>query len=272
MALGGEAELSKAELSKADLSKADLAAGVLVSTMNVVVPPPLPAAKTARRRSTSDPPNACGQMSQNPPGPTPAKAMPAKASATSPDTPGKPARRWRGPVTLASLVPDTIEPALRQRGFATAAILTEWAEIVGPRLAGWTQPLEIRWPRRPEVESANGKPLTDKAERARRATLVLACPGAFALEVQMASAGLIEAVNRRLGFGCIGSIVVQQLPRLPTPKPPRSRQLDPAAIEAVSETLTAIEAPDLRRALAELGAGIAAKAAETATVPAQKRR
>lgn len=262
MARGGQAVLSKAVLSKAVL-----AAGVLVSTMADVVPPPLPAAKTAWRRSARHPPNACGQMSQKPPGP-----VPAKASAARPDASDKPARRRRGPVTLASLVPDTIEPALRQRGFATSAILTEWAEIVGPRLAGWTQPLEIRWPRRPEVEAANGKPLTDKAEKARRATLVLACPGAFALEVQMASSGLIEAVNRRLGFGCIGTIIVQQMPRLPTPKPPRSRQLDPAAIEAVSEQLAAIEAPDLRRALAELGAGIAARAAETATVPAQKRR
>ena len=229
--------------------------------MIAVVPPALPAAKAASRRSRTDRSNSCGQMSPNNP-----------VTKDSPPGPEKAGRRRRGPVSLASLVPATIEPALRQRGFATAAILTEWAEIAGPRLAGWTQPLEIRWPRRPEIEHAAGKPLTDKAEKARRATLVVACPGAFALEVQMASAGLIEAVNRRLGFGCIGAVLVQQMPRAPAPPPKPSRQLDPAAVRAISDRLDAIESPELRQALAELGAGIAARAAGDATVPAQKRR
>ncbi|MCZ8259375.1 MAG: DciA family protein [Beijerinckiaceae bacterium] len=191
--------------------------------------------------------------------------------------PGAPRRK--GPSLLSDLVPGTIETALRQRGFATSAILTEWREIVGPRLAEWTQPLEIRWPRRAEIEPPAGPALRDKAERARRATLVVACPGAFALDVQMGSAGLIEAVNRRLGFGCIGAIVVHQMPRLPPPRAPRSRQLDPALVAKVEQGLGRIEAEDLRHALAILGAGIARKAeeeaghpAEAATVPAQKSR
>lgn len=187
--------------------------------------------------------------------------------------------RRKGPARLSDLVPATIEPALRQRGFATSAILTEWREIVGPRLAEWTQPLEIRWPRRTEIDAPAGKSVSDKAERARRATLVVACPGAFALDVQMASAGLIEAVNRRLGFGCIGTIVVHQMPKAPPPAPPRSRQLDPALVARVEQALGHIEAEDLRHALAILGAGITRKAEETAsqlptaaTVPAQRPR
>lgn len=187
--------------------------------------------------------------------------------------------RRRGPVTLASLVPATIEPALRQRGFATAAILTEWREIVGPRLAAWTQPLELRWPRRTEIEPPVSGTPGDKAERARRATLVVACPGAFALDVQMASASLIEAVNRRLGFGCVGTVVVQQMPRVPAREPAASRQLDPALVASIETGLERIEAPDLRHALAELGAGIAARHGKTpataeaaATVQAQKPR
>lgn len=190
----------------------------------------------------------------------------------------KPFRR-RGPVALASLVPGTIEPALRQRGFATAAVLTEWREIAGPRLAQWTRPLEIRWPRRTEIEPPAGGQPGDKADRARRATLVVACPGAFALEVQMASAGLIEAVNRRLGFGCIGNVVVQQMPTQPAAAPARSQQLDPAAVKQLETRLPGIESDDLRHALAVLGAGIARKAgippgeiAGSATVRAQKPR
>ena len=52
-----------------------------------------------------------------------------------------------------------------------------------------------------------------RAEQATRATLLVAAPGAFALEIQMASASIIEAVNRRLGFGCIGAIQIVQAPR-----------------------------------------------------------
>ncbi|MCZ8186702.1 MAG: DciA family protein [Beijerinckiaceae bacterium] len=196
----------------------------------------------------------------------------------SQDSPQRKPRR-KGPARLSDLVPGTIEPALRQRGFATSAILTEWREIVGPRLAEWTRPLEIRWPRRTEIDAPAGKNTSDKAERARRATLIVACPGAFALDVQMASAGLIEAVNRRLGFGCIGAIVVHQMPKAPAPAPPRSRQLDPALVARMEQGLGRIEAEDLRHALAVLGAGITRKAEEmasqppeAATVPAQKPR
>ncbi len=185
--------------------------------------------------------------------------------------------RRKGPIVLSALVPGTIEPALRQRGFATSAILTEWREIVGPRLAEWTQPLEIRWPRRTEIDPPAGGSTRSKAEKARRATLVVACPGAFALEVQMESAGLIEAINRRLGFGCIGAVVVHQTSRKPPPTAPRSRQLDPAVVASFEQALGKIEADDLRHALAVLGAGIARKAEEaagtdswSATVPAQK--
>ncbi|MCZ8375952.1 MAG: DciA family protein [Beijerinckiaceae bacterium] len=196
----------------------------------------------------------------------------------SQDRPPRSPRR-KGPALLSDLVPGTIEPALRQRGFATSAILTEWREIVGPRLAEWTRPLEIRWPRRAEIDAPAGKAISEKAERARRATLVVACPGAFALDVQMGSAGLIEAVNRRLGFGCIGAIVVHQMPKAPPPAPPRSRQLDPALVSRMEKGLGRIEAEDLRHALAVLGAGITRKAEEmagqppaAATVPAQKLR
>lgn len=175
-----------------------------------------------------------------------------------------PARK-RGAAALGTLVPDAVAPVLRERGFASTAVLTEWREIVGPHLAKWTNPVEIRWPRRPSeateppVGKGTARPLRTRTEQVSRATLVIGCASAFALEVQMATPAIIEAVNRRLGFGCIGSIQIHQAPR-PEPKPQRvSRKVDPALVRDVEATLSDIENPELRQALALLGAEIAAR-------------
>jgi hypothetical protein len=177
----------------------------------------------------------------------------------------KPSRR-KGTVSLASLVPDAVAQALRERGFASSAVMTEWREIVGPHLAAWTHPLEIRWPKRAQEAPAKASPakpavtkplpVRTRTEQASRATLVIACPGAFALDMQMASAGIIEAVNRRLGFGCIGAIQIMQVPRPEPPKPRQSRNLDPAVVAKLETEFADIEAAELRQALARWGAEI----------------
>lgn len=175
----------------------------------------------------------------------------------------------RGATALGSLVPDAVAPILRERGFASSAILTDWPEIVGPHLARWTSPVEIRWPRRPGEGativnmSAPGKvmprPSRTRSEQASRATLVISCPGAFALDVQMSTPAIIDAVNRRLGFGCIGAIQIHQAPR-PEPRPVKvSRKVDPALLQEIDNTLSNIEHAELRQALAALGAEIAAR-------------
>jgi hypothetical protein len=171
-----------------------------------------------------------------------------------------PARR-KGARALATLVPDAMAGALRERGFASSAILTEWPEIVGPHLAKWAHPLEIRWPRRTEGPApAMPPPGTRRAktESASRAVLVIACPGAFALDLQMAGASVIEAVNRRLGFGCIGSIQILQRPQPAPVASPASRILDPERIKALEAGMGDIVADDLREALARLGAQLGA--------------
>lgn len=182
-------------------------------------------------------------------------------------------------VALGALVPETLAPVLRQRGLASSAILSEWAEIVGPAIARMSTPLEIRWPRRHEgaagPEGAAAKaataslppakpapagrrqpPRIDRTETARKGTLVIACTGAFALDVQMASSRIIEAANRRLGFGLIGSIEIRQMPR-PAPRlRPSPPPEDGKAIAEIESRLGNIADDDLRRALARLGARI----------------
>lgn len=159
---------------------------------------------------------------------------------------------------LAALVGEAVAPVLKQRGFATTTVLTEWREIVGPRLAQWTTPLEIRWPRKRAAHDGDdtAPAKNSRTLKAEAATLVIACPGPFAMEVQMGTREILEAVNRRLGFGAVSALVIKQAPRAaPVVKPTRPLP-DEAAISDAARHLTDIEDEDLRRALAELGASI----------------
>lgn len=184
------------------------------------------------------------------------------------EPPAEPFRkRRRGATPLAALLPDAVEPVLRQRGIASAAVLTGWAEIVGPHLAKWSSPLEIRWPRRAEDREASERrqaergPARGREAQAERATLVIATASAFALDMQMAGPAIIEAVNRRLGFGCIGAIEIRQgaksarkaAPTPPSPPPP-------ALVAEIRAGLGDITDEALREALAQLGAEVARRA------------
>jgi hypothetical protein len=164
-------------------------------------------------------------------------------------------RRKSGPARLSALVPGMIEPVLRQRGFANATILTEWAEIAGPSLARFTAPIELKWPKiRPET--GDGRiARTGKAEKAEKGVLVVSVASAFALELQMGSAGLIQQINRRLGFECIGSIQIRQ--GIVTKQPRKTRRTaDPALVACMQAGMTDIRDEPLRAALAVLGAEV----------------
>ncbi|MFN3483247.1 DUF721 domain-containing protein [Rhabdaerophilum calidifontis] len=166
-----------------------------------------------------------------------------------------------GAIRLDSLLPEAVAPVLHQRGLASSAILTGWAEIAGPHLAGWTTPLEIRWPRRPEDREAAEKrraaqPARGKAARSEHAVLVIGVAGAFALEAQMAERAIVEAVNRRLGYAAIGGIEIRQAPHRPAVAPAPPRVLPPETVARVEAGLGDIADDGLRRALARLGAAI----------------
>lgn len=164
---------------------------------------------------------------------------------------------------LALLMPDLLEPTLRERGFASATLLAEWAEIVGPALAEFTVPLEIRWPRK-RMEAGSTVPRGGRMqEKAEGAVLVVTCASAFALEVQMASARILDSVNRRLGFRAVTRLEIRQGDM---PKPRAAfveREISAELIMAQKATLTDIADEGLREALARMGAGIAAKGRKT---------
>lgn len=190
-----------------------------------------------------------------------------RENALAPSLPSAPLspRRKKGAAALASLVPGLVEPVLRQRGFASMSVLTQWAEIVGPHLAQWTTPLEIRWPMRrnsgDDSSSMHEKlpKRSEKQQKSEQAVLVVACPSAFALEFSMGSAGVIEMVNQRLGFGCIGRIEIRQSPRKPPLAKIGAKAFDPALLARIEAGLGNIQDDRLRASLARMKAGILTK-------------
>src|ERR687898_2814003 len=119
------------------------------------------------------------------------------------------------PKPLADLIDVCLGPALAAQGFAASDVIVAWPEIVGERLAKYTQPLRIDWPR---------GAARDRDTRPEPATLVIRVESAFALEMQHLAPVVIERVNAYYGWGCVGRVVLKQGPvrrpaAPPAPKP-----------------------------------------------------
>jgi hypothetical protein len=119
---------------------------------------------------------------------------------------------------LAALIDGCIEPALRKRGFVASDVLRQWEAVVGQRLAAGSQPIEIKWPRRPARASPD--------DPVPSATLMVRVEGALALEFDYARALIIERINALFGWRCIGRITIKQGPVI-RPSAPAKRMLRP---------------------------------------------
>jgi hypothetical protein len=108
------------------------------------------------------------------------------------------------PKPLADLIDACLGPALAAQGFAASDIIVAWPEIVGERLARFTQPLRIEWPR--------GGAARDRDTRPEPATIVVRVESAFALEMQHLAPIVLERVNAHYGWRCVGRVVLKQGP------------------------------------------------------------
>lgn len=108
------------------------------------------------------------------------------------DPPGKAAAGWResstyGPKPLGALLPGVTRTAFRRRAPASAQVLADWPEIVGPMLAARCSP-----------------------RRLTAGTLTLACEGPVALELQHVATAVIERINTHLGSRVVERLRFQQ--------------------------------------------------------------
>jgi hypothetical protein len=152
-----------------------------------------------------------------------------------------------GPISakpLSVLLSDVFSDAYAKQGFAARELVTRWAEIAGPEIAAYSEPLKIQWPR--PVEGQPQQP----------ATLVLRVEGPMALEIQHASDVVLQRVNRFFGWSAVGRLALRQAPLARRDRPAASRAPDPSSVAKVAQTLSTVEDDELRAALARLGASI----------------
>jgi hypothetical protein len=150
---------------------------------------------------------------------------------------------------LADLVDSCLGPALAAQGFAASDVIVAWPEIAGERLAAASRPIRLEWPRR--------NPHSDPRDRPDPATLVIRIESAFALEMQHVAPLLIERINSRYGWRCVGRIVLKQGP-VPGPKPRRAAipELAPEDRARLAGKTSGIAEEPLRDALTRLGAAV----------------
>lgn len=151
------------------------------------------------------------------------------------------------PRPLSDFAGATLNDVLKRQGFASAEIVTRWADIVGAEIAAHSEPLRINWPRRNEEETPEP------------ATLVLRVEGPAAIEIQHLSAVILERVNRFFGWRAIGRLALRQAPLKRSAPKTALAPPDPATTARIAESLPQVEDEDLRQALARLGAAIKRK-------------
>jgi protein-disulfide isomerase len=143
---------------------------------------------------------------------------------------------------LAQRLASGIAQRRGKTGVSIGRLRAEWSAIAGPDLARICRPEALL--------AARGR--SGKALRLR-------VPGAAALEVQHRSAQLVERVNAYFGHRTIDDIrLVQGAVAAPdaSPAPPAP---DTETVRRMSVRAAAVEDPDLRAALARLGASIASR-------------
>lgn len=153
--------------------------------------------------------------------------------------PPEPGRRF-ATLSIDRLMGTALGPAARRRGFAESAILSDWASIVGPVLAGRCQPVRVEFPR----------------GRSQGGTLHLHARGGAALELQHMAPQLAERINGFFGFAAVRRIRLVQAPPPPRkvePQGPNVRALAPAEEQELRELVGALADQPLGQALLELG-------------------
>ncbi len=160
-----------------------------------------------------------------------------------------PEKKRRKTRTLAELVPGAMGEALAAQGFAGSEILLRWNDIAGPDLAARCEPVKLAWPRG-KAEGRDREP----------ATLHVQVESAFALDLQMQSAVIVERINRYFGWRCVGAIKPKQGPpvrRKPQPRKPEI-QLAPEEEARIRGLTSGVEDERLAEALQRLGRAVAA--------------
>ena len=159
--------------------------------------------------------------------------------------------------SLGTFVPKLTQTAFEKFGFSTVALLTDWAQIVGPQLAATTRPDRIKWPKSVGQERAG---LAATGERGARsgATLHLSVDPARALDIQYQAGLIIERINAYFGYRAVADLRIVQA-RLADAAPAPAVAARPAVARAMEPALLGIVDDGLRLALEKMQLGLSAR-------------
>ena len=105
-------------------------------------------------------------------------------------------------------MPKLTHKAFEKYGFAAAALITDWAMIVGKDIAGYTAPERLKWPRGVGI----GDDIEHGAEGRPGATLIVRVDPARALDVQYKGQQMIERINGHFGYRAVAELRILQAP------------------------------------------------------------
>jgi hypothetical protein len=157
---------------------------------------------------------------------------------------------------VGSYVPKLTHKAFEKYGFAAAALITDWAIIVGKDVATYTVPERLKWPRGVGVADD----IDEGGSGRQGATLIVRVDPARALDVQYKAQQMLERINGHFGYRAVGELRILQAPLPERSAASRTARPSLATAPVPTPELSAISDERLRRALTALKSGMARRA------------
>jgi hypothetical protein len=148
---------------------------------------------------------------------------------------------------IGKAIAGVLDPLTAKRANVDLSLSLAWQEIAGEKLAGRTQPHKIVWPHRHGTD-----------DPFRPGTLIVACEGSLALDLQYRTTELLERINRFFGFHAVERIKIEQrvIVRFREKRERVTPVLKPDQASALDDALAGIEDDGLRNALQKLGVNV----------------
>lgn len=157
-------------------------------------------------------------------------------------------KRLNRSVQLGEMIGNTLDPALKRRGFANRDLIANWAAIAPTPYDKIAMPDKLVWPRRdkPDPEGA---------------VLYVRCVEGHALMLTHDAPMIVSAINRYFGYLLVSGVRHSKTPFMPPRplSPPPPTKLAPALETRLVGTVSDIEDDELRAALEKLGRGVLKK-------------
>ncbi len=146
----------------------------------------------------------------------------------------------RGPMAIGAVSAPLTRPLLGRRGLAEGDLIARWDSIVGPLMASYVLPEQVRFP---------------KGQRDGGELTIRVPSGPFAVQIQHDAPALLQRINGYFGYPAIARLKIVQAP-LPIKRPPREvrqRALRPSEVAEITTAVADIPDDGLRAALERLG-------------------